>query len=416
MNARTIHPLLALLAALAMSAPAAALEVNPDVVPEIAIGGRIVATGKGQSRDRVTSADKDESDVDFHDSSLLLSFRKYLFDNQSYGFANFGITVPEDDSSFEDDIFLHQVLIGVGARTWEASLGRTNLPNTLVSFPTVRDTDLLEYTHVLNRSLNGEGDEFQVYGGQIGGRWYRNGGPWSLGGWLTARAETDMNALASTTRRNTNKLNGFAVGLAYDRPEPIKFDRGMRYTGLMLDLQKADTINGSGDNVIPAVIGGFVYNMNDDPEHAWVLDMQGMYNFGEAVSSLGAIAQRAQAESYAVVAALRYVDSPQLNTRWQAALTVAWKDYTDFSDAGSLALVPSLAWRIGSGIEVVGQYRYLDNGRRLAADSDLDSSHTVWVGLTFSLSGTFNESVGERGAILDVEHNMSNPGPASRGH
>ena len=125
---------------------------------------------------------------------------------------------------------------------------------------------------------------------------------------------------------------------------------------------------------------------------------------------------RARGEQYALVGALRYTHRPQLQTGWQAAVTMAWKDYADFNDASSLVVVPSVAWRLGSGIEALGQYRYENNGATLGAAENRDSSHALILGLSFALDTTFNESVGTRSSILDLEHNMLNPGPAGLGH
>lgn len=137
---------------------------------------------------------------------------------------------------------------------------------------------------------------------------------------------------------------------------------------------------------------------------------------GAGVVNLNSDVARARGEQYSLIGALRYTARPQLQTDWQAAITVAWRDYADFNDASSLALVPSIAWRLGSGIEAVGQYRFLNHGATLGAAENQDSSHTLFLGLSFALDTTFNESVGARGSILSLEHNMLNPGPAGLGH
>jgi len=399
------------------ASPLAALELDPDVLPEINLGGSLIATPTFTSTDRTTGGGKQEGDIEIEDSSLLLGFSKYLFDDAHYGFARFGLRVRGDDSDFDDRIFLHQLVVGVGSKTAEEVFGRTNLMNTLVSFPTIRDGDLIEFTHVLNAAANAHGEEYQVYGGVVRGNYYLGGGPWSLSGQLTARPETNLDDLTSRTMESTTKLNGVAGGVAYTLPESIKFDRGVRFAGITADVQRAEDVNdNAGSNIIPALIAGASINLGNDPERSWVLDLQGIYNRGAAVPSLSQDVFRAQAESWSAVAAVRYLHQPILQMRWQAALAFAYKDFAAFDDAASYAVLPSLAAHLGSGIDFVAQYRYLDNSSRLAEATGIDDRHRLWFGLRFALSGTFNESVGERGSILELEHGIANPGPAGGRH
>ena len=407
----------AVAAAILCAPPAAALELDPDVLPEINLGGTLLATPSFASTGRPAGGSKEEGDIEIEDSSLLLGFSKYLYDDAHYGFARFGLRVRGDDSDFDDRVFLHQVVVGIGSKTSEEVFGRTNLMNTLVSFPTVRDGDLLEFTHVLNATANAHGEEYQVYGGVVRGNYYLGGGPWSISGQLTARPETNLDNLASHAMDATTKLNGAAAGVAYTLPEAVKFDRGLRFAGLTLDVQRAEDVNDNvGSNIIPALIGGASINLADDPERSWVLDLQGIYNRGATVPNLAQDVFRAQAESWSAVAAVRYLHRPLLQMRWQAALAVAYKDFAEFGDARSYAVLPSFAAHLGSGIDFVTQYRYLDNANGLAGATGVEDRHKVWLGLRFALSGTFNESVGERGSILELEHGIANPGPASGRH
>ncbi len=273
----------------------------------------------------------------------------------------------------------------------------------------------MAYTHVGNAAANVEAEEDQIFGGVIRGtRYLRKIFRATMA--ATARAETDLADLASTERTSRSDLNGASVAFAYEMPEAIKFDSGVRFAGVALDWQRADRVGGGEEEDIAALIAGLSYNLSDDPEHGWALDLQGIYNFGDGVVNLASAVARARAEQYALVGALRYAERPFLQTRWQAALTVAWKDYQDFVSASSFAIAPSFAWRLGSGVEFVSQYRYLDNASTLAAAENLDRSHSLFLGVSFSLAATFNESVGERASILSLEHDMLNPGPAAQGH
>ncbi|UCH54117.1 MAG: hypothetical protein JSW09_04900, partial [Pseudomonadota bacterium] len=126
--------------------------------------------------------------------------------------------------------------------------------------------------------------------------------------------------------------------------------------------------------------------------------------------------ERARSKSRAVVAALRYGERPALQTRWQAALTVGLKDYSDFDNARSWVVSPSYGYRLGSGVELLAQYAYSKNDDALAAATGVETEQRVELGLSFSFGHTFNESVGERQSILNIEHNMFDLGPMGGGH
>jgi hypothetical protein len=394
-----------------------ALEVDPKVAPEINFFGRALATANYTDKDLGAAGDDSGADADIFDSSLVFGFSKYLFNDTDYGFATFGLSIPEDDSDLNDDIFLHQLQIGIGGSNSELMLGRSRLPaNTLIQFPTIRDDDLLDFTHVANASSNREAEEDTIYGGQLRGTLYWPGTSFFSFAALTARVETDVANLADTARKSSTNLNGLSVGLAYDVPEAIKFDSGVRYAGVAFDVQQVDELSGTGEDELIALLGGLSYNLTDNPERAWALDLQGIYIFGISAPGLAGPVTRARAESWSVAAALRFARRPYLQTKWQAALTVALKDYSDFDDATSFALAPSIAWRLGSGIEALAQYRFVANDGVLGAGLGLNSSHHVSFGLSFSFDATFNESVGQRNAILNLEHDMLDNGPILGGH
>jgi hypothetical protein len=399
-----------------LPAPALALEIDPDVTPEINLGGRLIATGAFGVEHRPVAGDDEDAELDVSDSTILLNLAKYLYRDRDYGFATFGLLIPEDDSDFEDDVFVNQLVIGIGGVKGEVKLGRTNLPNTLVQFPTLRDDDLLAYTHVRNAGYNAEGEEFQVYGGVLEGAYYFGRGAWSVRGALTARAETDLADLADEERTSTNAFNGLAGALVYELPETIKFDRGLRFAAFGFDAQRPDEIGGRSETDVVALLAGFSYNLNEDPQYAWGLHAQAIYGFGDGVAGLREEVERAQAEQASLVVGLTYAHRPHLQTRWQAGLTLAAQDYREFDEARSFAALPSFAWRLGSGVELVTQYRYERFEGDLRDALDEEASHALWFGVSFALTGTFNESVGQRGSILNIEHSITNPGPVQRGH
>ena len=95
---------------------------------------------------------------------------------------------------------------------------------------------------------------------------------------------------------------------------------------------------------------------------------------------------------------------------------MAVKGRSDFGELMSFAIAPSIAWRLGSGIEALAQYRYLANDDVLSAGFRFESSDEILFGLSFTLDATLNGSVGQRNSILNLEHDMLDNDPILGGH
>jgi hypothetical protein len=264
--------------------PGQALEIDPHVAPQVDIGGRALITTKAHRVKEADGGSDSDSELEFADSSLLFGFAKYLFDSENYAFGAIGIKAIEDDAHHDvrDDIYLHQMHAGVGGERFEVMLGRTGLPNTLVVFPTLRDDDLLEFTHVGNAFSHAPDEVYQLYGGVVQGTWFWPAQRMSATGTVTARTETD----GTGSRTSSSDFNGYNLKFAYDVPEAIKFDRGLRYTALAWDRQ--DLKDGEGE--MDAFQAGAVINLSDNPEATWNLDLQATYVNGISVPDLDSIA------------------------------------------------------------------------------------------------------------------------------
>jgi hypothetical protein len=409
---KTARSIIAVTLVAIVSAPAGALEIDPLVPPEINLGGRVIATA-AYVRDTDDAGGSDSQSVnDIADSSLLFGFAKYLFDSTAYGFGNFGVKLPEDGTDLGDDIYVHEASVGIGDKRYELKLGRSRLGNTLLAFPTLRDDDLLDFTHVPNGSSSAEAEEYQIFGNVVEGRWWFTPSV-GLDAGFTARARTD----AAGERISGEEFNGARLGLAYEVPESIKFTRGLRYAGIRLDAQRVnDQGPGLRSDRMNSWIAAAAFNLSDNPEATWNLDVQAIANAGTGLQSIAEHVDRARAKSRALVAALRYGERPALQTRWQAALTLGVKDYSDFDQAKTYVVAPSYGYRLGSGVELLAQYQYAKNDTALAAATGVETERRVELGLMFSFAHTFNESVGERQSILNIEHNMFDLGPAGGGH
>lgn len=390
---------------------ATALELDPAVPPEINIGGRALGTiVSGDTRTTATGVAGDSEDIDFSDSSLLFGFSKYLFNGPpGYGFAVFGLRRPDHADAVKDDLFLHEAHVGVGGREYELKIGRSRLRNNLLSFPTIRDDDLLSFTHVGNASSYTDTDIYEIFGGTVDVQWWPR--PYlSTHAALAARTQTD----AAGNVTGDGNFNTAGLGVAYALPQTLKFDRGVRMAGIALDSQRVQELD---DARLNTWLAGLIFNLNSNPEADWVWELQAMTSEGvSGVASLATKAARSRAKSGSVVTALRFNNRPYLQTRWQAALTLAWKDYPDFGNADSTAIAPSFLYRLGSGVDWVTQYLYTRHGDGLALATGIEAERRLYTGISFSFDYTLNESVADRQSILSIEHNMtSSYGPTGGG-
>ena len=117
--------------------------------------------------------------------------------------------------------------------------------------------------------------------------------------------------------------------------------------------------------------------------------------------NLDAIASQSQADSRALITSMRYTARPRLLTRWHAALSLAYKDYPDSSDASQWSVAPNVVYRLGQGINLLGQVIYTDYDDGLFGGG---RDMLFQVGISFSLETVFNDQIGERDSIMNLEH------------
>ena len=276
-------------------------------------------------------------------------------------------------------------------------LGLTRIRNSIIEFPTIRDDDLLSFTHVGNASSN---EEFrQLYGKHLALDWFVDRKIQRLGIWSGTRENDD----------GFDAPDGFdyyGAGYIYEQPEDFRYVKWIRHAGLVYDTQKV-RVAGT-DEWMGAWIAGIEFNLNMNPLSNWSVGLQGISNEGAgpitaadiSYTNPDVVSNQARAKSNSLVASLRYTGRPMLLTRWQTALTVAYKDYSDVNDATQLSVVPNVVYRIGQGVDLLAQYKYTDYSDGLGGGSD----NTFQLGVSFSLEAMFNDNIGERDSILNLEH------------
>ena len=364
-----------------------ALEVDREVMPRITLGGRVISTVDVVDLD---SDPNEEDHINLSDSTLLTRFDKRLYGR---GVAGAVVGFKENESS----VAFNQLHAFYWNQNFAALLGRSRLRNTIVEFPLLRDDDLLAYTHVLNGSSDEEFD--QVYGDQLSVDWIFDKKIQKLGLWGGTRRNGEDVVFANAP----NGFDSVGAGYTYEQPEDLIYVKRIRHAGLWVDRQEVETAGNT--EWMTSVIAGIEFNINEDPTDNWSLGLQAISNNGiDNVPSLASVAERARAKSNAFVASVRYTGRPHLLTRYQCAITFAYKDYSDFDDATQWSIAPNMVYRIGQGIDLLGQVKYTDYGNGLGGGSDT----TVQLGIAFSLETMFNDNIGERDSILNLEHGYIN--------
>jgi hypothetical protein len=366
---------------------AAALEVDREVLPRMTLGGRILATVDAVDLD---SDPTKEDEINLDDSSVLMRFDKRMYQD---GVA--GAVVGFND--FEEGLRFHQLFAFYWNQDINAEIGLTRIRNSIVEFPIIRDDDLLSYTHVGNASSNEEFD--QLYGKHIAFDWYVDRKIQKVGVWTGTRENED----------GFNAPDGFdyyGAGYVYEQPEDLRYVKWIRNAGLVYDTQKVRV--GGSDEWMGAWVAGVEFNLNMNPLSNWSMGLQAISNEGAGsvtvadinYSNPDAVSNQARAKSNSLVASLRYTGRPMLLTRWQTALTVAYKDYSDVNDATQWSVVPNVVYRLGQGVDLLAQYKYTDYGNGLGGGSD----NTFQLGVSFSLEAMVNDNIGERDSIINLEH------------
>ncbi len=360
-----------------------ALEVDREVMPRITLGGRVIATMDVVDLD----SDPDVKDeINLSDSTILTRFDKRLYSN---GVAGAVAGIKENETS----VLFNELHVFYWNQNVATQLGRSRLRNTIIEFPLLRDDDLLTYTHVLSGSSNEEFDH--IYGDLFSVDWIVDKRIQKLGMWGGTRRNGEDAIFASAP----SGLDSYGAGYTYKQPEDLIYVERIRHAGIWLDRQKVETTGNT--EWMTAVIAGIEFNINEDPTQNWSLAAQAISNNGiDNVPGLNTMAERGRAKSNAFVASIRYTGRPHLLTRYQGAITVAYKDYADFTDATQWSIAPSVVFRIGQGIDLLGQVKYTDYENGLGGGSDT----TVQIGIAFNLETMFNDNIGERDSILNLEH------------
>ncbi|MBI3775462.1 MAG: hypothetical protein HY273_07905 [Gammaproteobacteria bacterium] len=368
-----------IVSALLGTSAAQALEVDREVLPRITLGGRVIGTLDATDLDSDSAR---SGTINSEDSEIALRMDKRLYEN---GVAGATLSFRED----ADAVHFANHYVFYWDENLNVVLGHAPLRNTLIEFSTVREDDLAYATHVLNASSQ---ENFaQTHGDVASIDWFPQ--PNHAFG-------VSMNARSDDAGMGIDGIDSMGASYIYAPPDTLRYMTRVRRAGIILDRQQT-RVNGQ-KYWMNSWITGAAWNLNDDHSGNWSLDAQLIRNQGvdAAAKVLENHYERARRASSAVVASLHYTARPALLTRWQAMLTVASKEFDDVHNSGQWSLAPGLTWRAGQGVDVLAQYVHTEYGSALGGGID----RVFQIGLAFSLEARFNDTIGQRNSILNLEH------------
>jgi hypothetical protein len=395
-----------LFAALFHAPTALALEVDEISPPRISVEAEFFGTLDYTKSGSANPATPDVSDIraNTDDTNLTVVFDKPLYDQSLVAGMVVNLELGQEGVTPRVSTFLASSRFRIG-------YGRSKLRNTLVRFPTVRDDDLLAYTHVLNSALGLEESDAQMYGDILSLDWSFRPSHWRVSLFGQEREQTRLEAGSGTyVADEAARANSGGLSLIYEPPEPVRYEGFVRQFGLIYEVQSNDRISGERARHNSSVLGA-VIGVNDNPEYPWEIALQ-VVNTGGLEDRDGTGTEiRAQSEdalareaATATVLSVQYANRRYLQTRWRGALTLAHKSYGDIDGASQWSLVPAWFHRIGNGVDLVTQVVYTAYDDGLASIVGQDSEMTVQVGITLQFEDAINDNVVEPGSILELEH------------
>lgn len=386
------------------AAPARALEVDEISLPRITMEGEFVST-----LDYVSQTGDDERHLfrpNAEESSVFFAFEKHLYDQEHVGGVVTRLRLEDQEAQPRFFGFL-------GGPRWRFSFGQMGLRNQLVRFPTVREEDLLDYTHILTAAPEVD-DADHLFGNNVVLDYYLRPSFWRLAAYASGRARTEPEGagaglIFAEEPADDRRINGGGLVLAWDVPEPFRYEHVVRRLGVIYDTQTQVRSDGEEARQDAWLLGG-VLALNATPEYPWELGFQFIGTAGlddrdaagDPVRATEASALPREA-SLASVVSLSYENRQYLRTRWRAGLTLAHKDYADIDRGTQYTVAPSWFYGVSSGLDLVAQVLYTEYDEGLAAIVGHDRDVRVQVGLSMIVEAVVNDEVVDYDSILEIE-------------
>ena len=265
--------------------------------------------------------------IDTSESTLLVGLRQPF----SFGLTDSEVGMVEID----DEIEVSQLKALLHTKYIDITIGKTELRNTIIPFDIVRQTDLIEYTHVLNGETQSgsflEGP--QLYAPIIASD-ILIGRNQKLGIW-------------SSERDGHGDYNTVGGGYYFNS----RGDDFVHRAGIIIDAHNV----AHNDNWIYGIVAGIETGFSGNWNAAFqLIRTMGTNQSGELLS----YSEMAGLDSYSVVMAVTNSNKYIHNTHLKSSVNIAFKQYSDVSEARQVDLVPNVQLELGETASVFAQMVY----------------------------------------------------------
>jgi hypothetical protein len=376
-----------------------------NLLPEIEIGLKTIATGNFYSNQGSTSLqipilnEGEQVISDFSDSYFLLGARQKLYGSWR-GQMVLGFSFPDAGSGL-GQVFYNQIFVQIENRRNIFKAGRSTSKTTLLEFPTLRDDDALQYNYVLNPFSNGLNTEDNQYANVLeythifGQRWY-----------ATIHGEN----FQDFQNPDDFALNGIGGSLVYRVPETQIWNRGiLQEAGLSWNNFLTDRPKAGVDEVLQNFSGSVALNLKPDPVHFIDFKAQLIQNLGfDDIKVIGNYSDYTRTKSTAAYASMRYVYRKLERPALMASLGFGYRNFSEVgNDTRQWMSIATFFYRIGNNFDLVAQYRYSQNNGELIPLLG-ENQHRAQMGLSYVFNKVFNSQFDDRTSILNLEHGYIN--------
>ncbi len=373
-----------------------------DVMPEIEIGLKVIATGnsyftKGNSSLGIPVLNEGEQTVsDFSDSYFLIGARQKLYKGWR-GQMVLGFSFPDANTGL-GQVFYNQIMARVENKKNIITIGRTTSQTTLGTFTTFRDDDVMQFNYILNPFSTGVNTEDNQYANVLeythifANRLY-----------VTLHGENYQ----SFSNPNDFSLNGIGGSIVYKVPESQIWQRKIiNEVGVSSVNFRVDDPNSTNSKTyLNSLVSYAAINIHPDPVHFIDFKLLNITNFGlSGVTDITNYSEYTRSKNQSFFGMFRYLNRKLERPNYQVSLGGGYKSFSGLNSSPSqFVVLGNLFYRVGNNFDILFQYRYHENTGVLANLLG-KNQHRFQIGLSYSFNKIFNSQFDNRNSILNLEH------------
>ncbi len=349
-------------------------------------------SGRGLLSTPLVISGDDELDTKWHlldmaDTHLSTRVDSALYDDTIASFA-LGVRITDADSPLSP-AYLMQAEAAVQGRYLALEVGRRRRPSGGVSFPTLRDEDLIEFIYPLNPYSLAGLEEDAIFTDLISAT-FRLDFRWHAQLFVESLRNTEKTGNAAD--RAGVRPNSGGLRLFYSQLPALHRVSVVRGVGLGFYLQP-DGVDGRKQTLWQLKTDAAL-NLWPDPIHVVDVRAVALYQHGFEQGVFENVGNTWRTKYVSGALALRYLYAPYQVDRFQAAVNFGARRLID-QDGWELIAIPNIVYRAGANLDLVAQYLYRHRSSELSSLDELASDeHRIELALSYTFSvplyGTIN--------------------------